>query len=141
MRFHETLQLQKQQAEQSERQQEAQNKLEVVARQINSQFDYWCQFRDPFAESYARIMRAKNLTGGTTDQLQGPGGRHSIPATAPLSSTSSSKDGSKSLASSTVSGGVSAAGTSQSGEPANTTTTSTDLNHIAFNLYRKLKFG
>ena len=123
MRFQDALLLQKQQAEQTERQHEAQARLEKVASQINAHFDYWCQFRDPFEESRRRIQQSSPNLG--SEQLIPSGGEGGSKKSGSVPSSSS---------------GSAPKGTPDTimGKPVED---NADLNSTAFNLYRKLKFG
>lgn len=76
MRYQDALLLQKQQAEDEERQLERRRRLETVAQTVESHYAHWLRFRDPFGESYQRIRRTLQdsssqsnsslLTGGTS---------------------------------------------------------------------------
>lgn len=121
MRFQDALLLQKQQAEQTERQHEAQVRLEKVASQINAHFDYWCQFRDPFEESRRRIQQPAPNRGNEQLVLSSEGSNKksgSVPSSSPDSAPKGTSD--------------------IMGKHADD---NADLNSTAFNLYRKLKFG
>lgn len=140
MRFKETLQLQKHQVELQERQHEAQSRLEQVARRINSQFDYWCQFRNPFAESLIRIKQTQK------DWMRSPNNverRSTSPSQAPVDG-----EGSKSLDEDTSlglgnthfeSGSINSIGTAE--VIIRRQKDATEIDPTAFNLYRKLKYG
>lgn len=67
MRFQDALLLQKKQGEKEERQREAQSRLEEAAVLVDAQFNHWCQFRDPFAESHDRIRQMERLLVGDVE--------------------------------------------------------------------------
>lgn len=143
MRFQDALLLQKQQAEQRERQQEAQARLEEVARHVHAQFNYWCQFRDPFAESRRRILtlqqelaaaatgRSPSNASGTSLETGSSGGRSTGNrggrVAIPLSSGHMSAEEQQLLSAAEM--------TVRHQDQVS------DLNPTAFSLYRKLKYG
>lgn len=120
MRFQDALLLQKQQAEQEASHQEAQERLEQVARHVEDHYQHWLRFRDPFAESMQRIQDLYcALTGNKEDSGSG-GSTNSLRVS--LHSNKSLTD---------VSGGKEVTVQHENG-PA-------DLDPTTFNLFRRLK--
>lgn len=71
MRFQDSLLLQKQQAEQEERQKQSQHRLEQAASSVEDNFKYWLQFRDPFKESLERITALQKQVTGQSEHSEG----------------------------------------------------------------------
>lgn len=144
MRFQDALLLQKQQAEQKERQQEAQTRLEEVARHVHAQFNYWCQFRDPFAESRRRILALQQelATAAVTGRPPSNASGTSLETGSSGSRSTGSRGGRVVM---TLSSNQVSAGEPQSLPAAEVTVRHqdqvSDLDPTAFSLYRKLKYG
>lgn len=126
MRYQDALLLQKQQAEKDERHREAQRQLEEVAAKVDVQYNYWLNFRDPFAESQQRIeallspMREATLNGSSGEASRSNTSVHGIPLPSNGSGQSLEQSGTR--------------------EPSVRHMSATsDLDPTAFSLYRKLK--
>jgi hypothetical protein len=113
MRFQDALLLQKQQAEQAERQTESQRRLERAAMDVDANFKSWLQFRDPFTESHERIMVFQRQVTGQEGE------------SAASTSVRSLRHPNGSSSELTV----------------RHLNESTDLDPTTFNLFRKLKYG